>query len=431
MNIAIEEVSACRRRLRIEVPANRVNEEIAKITTEFQKFASIKGFRAGKAPKAVVEKKFEKDIEEEVKRKLVPEAFREAVKSKKLRVVSMPEIEEFHFEKGISLSFSPVIDLVPEFALPEYKQIKVKKADSTVSDQDITDTLNRIREQVADYKTAEGRALQEKDFAVISYEGSIDGKSVAEFTPETPTLGKQEKFWLLIQDEHFLPGFGTQLIGAKAGDQRKVTVVFPDDFPQEPLRGKTAVYDVTVNEVKEKILPELNDELAQQIAQCTLEELRERVRQNLTQQKESQARNEHLKQIYENLRQQVKFELPESSVQNQTRRLIYDIVRENEMRGIPNQMLEEKKQDIMEAAHSSAKDQVQLSFILSRIAEAEKIEVQTEEVLTEIGKLAVRYKTTPQKLVKELQANQGMEELENEILNRKTVDFLLQSAIIG
>ena len=430
MNIAIEEVSACRRRLRIEVPASRVAEELAKVTGEFQKFAQIKGFRAGKAPKSVIEKRYEKDIEEEVKRKMIPQAFREAVKSKNLKVVSMPSVEELSFSRGVSLSFSTVVDLVPEFSLPEYKGLKVKKAESTVSDTDINGVIDRIRDQSADYKTVEGRPVQEKDFAVINYEGSIDGKPISELVPDVPNLGKQEKFWLLIQDGLFLPGFSQQLIGANPGETRTVTVQFPENFPQEPVRGKTAEYRTTLEEIKEKILPELNDDFARTVAQCTAEELKERVRKNLEQQKQEQARNEHLKQIFEQLRDKTQFDLPESSVQNQTRRLVYDIVRENEMRGIPSNVLEEKKQDIFSAAETSAKDQVKLGFILSRIAEAEKIDVKTDEVIAEIGKLSARQNVPPQKLIKQLQENDGIAALEDELLNRKTVDFLLQSAII-
>ncbi len=430
MNIAIEEVSACRRRLRIEVPANRVAEEVTKVTGEFQKFAQIKGFRAGKAPKSVIEKKYEKDIEEEVKRKLIPQAFREAVKTKNLKVVSMPSVEELHFQKGISLSFSTVVDLVPEFSVPDYKGIKVKKSEAVVTDEDIAGVIDRIREQGADYKAVEGRPVQEKDFAVITYEGNIDGKPIVEIAPEVPNLGKQQKFWLLIQDGLFLPEFGKQLIGANVGETRTVKVMFPENFQQEAVRGKTGEYKVSVDEIKEKILPEFNDDFAQTTAQCNAEELKDRIRKNLEHQKQEQSRNAHLKQIFEYLRDKTDFDLPESSVQNQTRRLIHDIVRENEMRGIPAHMLEEKKQDIFSAAQTSAKDQVKLGFILARIAEAEKFEVKTEEVIAEIGKLSARENIPPQKLIKQLQDNDGIAALEDELLNRKTVDFLLQSATI-
>ncbi|NJK91636.1 MAG: trigger factor [Blastochloris sp.] len=429
MNIAIEEVSACRRRLRIEVPAQDVDAELKKITDEFQKLAQIKGFRAGKAPRAVVEKKFSKDIEEEVKRKIVPQAYREALKTKKLNVVSAPQVEELKFQRGISLSFSTLIDLAPEFSLPEYKGLKIKRSETAVTDEDMDRVINNILEQNADYQTVTQRPVAEKDFAIISYEGSIDGKPVSEFVPDLPNLHQQEKFWLLIQEGIFLPGFGQQLIGAQPGDKRSVNVTFPDDFPQEVLRGKQAVYQVSVEELKEKILPSFDDAMAEKVAKTSAEELKSRIRENIARQKEQQGRSEEVKQIIDQLKAAVNFELPESTVLNQTQRAVYNIVRENQMRGIPADMLEQHKNDIFSAAQTSAKDQVKVGFILSKISEAEKIEVKTDEILEVIHSYAQQENVPVQKMVKQLQENNGLEQIEEEIRNRKTIDFLLQSAI--
>jgi trigger factor len=429
MNIAIEEVSACRRRLRIEVPASDVDAELNKITDEFQKLAQIKGFRAGKAPRAVVEKKYKQDIEEEVKKKIVPQAYREALKTKKLKVISSPQVEELTFQRGVSLSFSTLIDLAPEFSLPEYKGLKIKKADTEVSDEDVDKVINNILDQNADYKNVEGRSVAEKDFAIISYEGTVDGKPISELVPDVPNLNKQEKFWLLIQDGIFLPDFGKQLIGSNAGDSKTVTVKFADDFPQEPLRGKEAVYQVKIEELKEKILPAYDDTIAEKVAKTTAEELKKRIRENIGKDKEQRGRSEQVKQILDQLKEATTFELPESAVQSQTQRAVYDIVRENQMRGIPPEMLEQHKGDIFAAAQTSAKEQVKIGFILSQIADAEKIEVQTDEILEIVHGYAQQEKVPVQKMVKQLQENNGIDQIEDEIRNRKTVDFLLQSAI--
>lgn len=428
MNIAIEEVSSLRRRLRIEIPADRVNAEFSKITSDFQKIAQIKGFRAGKAPLSVVEKRYAKDIEEEVRRKLVPDAFREAVRQKKLQVVNVPGVEDVNpAQKGSTFSFSTVVDLAPDFSLPEYKGIKVKKTDVTVTDVDINQVIDRIREQRADYRTVD-RAIQKDDYVIITYTGKVDGQPIEEIVPAVPQLGKQEKFWIWIKDNIFLPGFGDQLIGAKAGEDRSVSVTFPDDFAQEALRGKKGQYEVKVEDVREKILPELDDALAQELAQVPLAELKERIRVNVQADKERSARNDHAKQIFEFLRSKTQFELPESAVQNETQRALYDIVRENQQRGISEQLLEEKKEDIFNAAQTTARDRVKLGFIINKIAAAEKIEVSGEEFNAEIQFLAAQYGMTVEKLVKRLQENNSVEKVEEDILNRKTLDFLLQSA---
>jgi len=412
MNIAIEEVSACRRRLRIEVPASDVDAELNKITDEFQKMAQIKGFRAGKAPRSVVEKKYSKDIEEEVKKKIVPRAYREALKSKNLKVISAPQVEELQFKRGVSLSFSTIVDLAPEFSLPEYKGLKIKKADSEVTDEDVEKVINNILDQNADYQDVVGRPVAEKDFAIISYEGTVEGNPISELLPDVPNLNKQEKFWLLIQDGIFLPDFGKQLIGSNVGDSKTVTIKFADDFPQEPVRGKEGVYQVKIDELK-----------------ATAEVLKSRIRENIGRDKEQRARSEQVKQILDQLKDNTTFELPESAVQNQTQRAVYDIVRENQMRGIPPEMLEQHKGDIFAAAQTSAKEQVKIGFILSQIADAEKIEVKSDEILEIVHGYAQQEKVPVQKMIKQLQENNGIDQIEDEIRNRKTVDFLLQSAI--
>jgi trigger factor len=328
------------------------------------------------------------------------------------------------------MSFSALVDLEPDFSLPDYKGIKVKKADDSVTDAEINDTIDRLRQQMADYKTVEGRAIQENDLAVVTYEGQLDGKPLIDLLPNAQHLAKNEKFWVMVKDDTFLPGFTKQLIGANAGDSRKIDVTFPADFPQEDLRGKTANYDVKVEEIKETVLPEFNDEFAKQIANITADELKMRVTANLKMQKDQQAKNEHVKQIFEHLGTKLNFDLPESSVQNQTRSLIYDIVRENEMRGVPSNVLEEKKQDIFANAQSAAKDQVKLGFILGKIAEAEKLEVTNDELIAEVSRIAAQERIAPKKFIKQLQENDGFTSIRDSLLNRKTIDFLLQSAII-
>ncbi|MEM6822761.1 MAG: trigger factor [Verrucomicrobiota bacterium] len=431
MNIAIEEVSACRRRLSIEVPAKDVEQEKSKVLDEYLKYASINGFRPGKAPRKMVERKYRKNIESEIRRSLVPKAFREAVKEKELDIVSAPKVDDLKYEPGLSLSFTTTVDLAPVFALPNYKGIKVAQGESAVTDQEVLDVINNVLEQKSDYNTIEGRPVQENDYAVITYEGTIDGKSVTEFTPETPNLGKQEKFWLWIKEDIFLPDFGKQLIGANKGDSRQVKVNFPDTFPQEPLQGKEAIYDVKVEDIKEKVLPELTDELAQEIAKMDAEELKKVVRGNLENQKEGNVRNERIQTILEELRAKTNFELPESNVEEETRNTIYDIIRQNQQQGIPDHLLEEKKQDIMTNAEKSAKDKVKTNFILKKIADQEKIEVSSEEMAQELQMLSQQYQIPPDKLYKQLEENGAILKLQDDVLRRKTLDFLLQSAEIA
>ncbi|MDR1304811.1 MAG: trigger factor [Verrucomicrobiales bacterium] len=430
MNIAIEEVSACRRRLRVEVPADRVAAETSRITADFQQHAQLKGFRAGKAPRAVVARHYAKEIAEEVKRLLISSAFQEAVASKQLKVSTALNLEEVDYVPGASLGFSALVDVEPDFTLPAYKGLKVKKGDPTVSDAEVADTLDRLRQQMADYVTVSGRALQAGDLAVVTYEGRLAGQPLLDLLPNAKHLAKNEKFWMLVRDDTFLPGFTQQLLGANPGDTRAVNVTFPADFPQENLRGKVADYEVKLEEIKETVLPAFNDAFAQQIAKVTAEELRRRVTENLQTQKTQQLRNEQVRQLLEQLGGAANFDLPESSVQSQTRSLIYDIVRENEMRGVARDVLEEKKQDIFANAQNTAKGQVRLGFILGKIAAAEQLTVSDDEFAAEVSRLAAQERVAPRKFIQQLQAHDGFADLRDNLLNRKTVEFLLQSAIM-
>jgi trigger factor len=169
MNITVEDVAPCKKRLKIEVPANRVKQAYDKVADDFQKEARIPGFRPGHAPRTVVLKKYHKDIESEAQRTLVPEAYQEAITEKKLRVVSQPEIEDLKYQAGLSLSFSTVVELVPEFKLPEYKGLVLKKQDTEVKEEEIEKTLRSLADQRAKFEDAPDRPLAMDDFAVISF----------------------------------------------------------------------------------------------------------------------------------------------------------------------------------------------------------------------------------------------------------------------
>ncbi|MEM9400431.1 MAG: trigger factor, partial [Verrucomicrobiota bacterium] len=402
MNISLEDVSACRKRIKIEVPVKTVDEELVRVTTEFQKAARIKGFRPGKAPRAMIEKMYSNEINEELKRTLVPKAFRQAVQSKELKIVSEPQVEDLNFQRGVSMSFSTIVDLQPEFKLPDYKGIKVKKGDAEISDQDVEELKKNILDQHAEFKDIEDRELQSGDFAVIDYTGTVDDKPVSEFVQSPATLSENKNFWLWIKDDHFLPNFPQQLVGMNIGESRTITIDFPEDYYHETLQKKKGSYQVTLNSIKLKELPELTDEIAQKVAECDAEELMKRIHQNLQSQKANTIRNAQNKEIIEFLNKSTKFELPESVVKKETERMMYDIVQENQARGISDDMLEEKKKDIFEAAQVSAKDEVKVSFILDKISDEEKINVDTNEIMMEIQMMSQMYKMPANELIEKI-----------------------------
>ncbi len=429
MNITVEDVAPCKKRLKIEVPANRVQQAYDRVATDFQKEARIPGFRPGHAPRTVVVKKFQKDIESETQRTLVPEAYREAVSEKKLRVVSSPEIEDLKYQPGLSLSFSTIVELAPEFKLPEYKGLLLKKQPTEVTEEEIDKTLQSLADQRARFDDAPERPLAMDDYAVISYTGQLDGQPLAGLLPaQAANLAHNPQFWLWMRPEGFLPKFAEQCVGLTKGGTRTVEVEFPADFPQEVLAGKKAAYDVELKEIKIKVAPPIDDAFAQETAKMNLADLKARVRENLDQDKKAQADRNARGELVQKLISAVEFELPPSPVDEETHATVYDIVAENQARGVPADVLEGKKDEIFSNAARSARDLVKFKFIAAQIAENEKIEVTNEQIAQHLAFLAQREGVTIEKMVDRVRKNNAFDAIRQQILRQAVLDFLLKEA---
>jgi trigger factor len=428
MNITVEDVAPCKKRLKIEVPANRVKQAYDKVADDFQKQAHIPGFRPGNAPRQVVLKKFHKDIESEAQRTLVPEAYQEAISEKKLRVVSQPEIEDLKYQAGLSLSFSTVVELVPDFKLPEYKGLVLKKQETAVTDEDVEKTLKSLADQRAKFEDAPDRALAMDDFAVISYTGKVEDKPLAELVPDAKNLAHNPNFWLWMRTEGFLPKFAEQCVGMKKGETRTIDIEFAADFPQTELAGKKAKYDVELKEIKVKNAPPLDDAFAQEVAKMNLADLKTRVRENMEQEKKNQAGSASRAEIIQKLISSVEFELPPSAVDEETHATVYDIVAENQARGVPANVLEEKKDEIFTNAAKAAKESVKFKFIAAQIAEKEKIEVTNEQLANHIAFLAQRENLTMDKMVDKVRKNNAFGVIRQQLMRQAVLDFLLKEA---
>jgi trigger factor len=428
MNITVEDVAPCKKRLKIEVPANRVKQAYDRVADDFQKEARIPGFRPGHAPRTVVLKKYHKDIENEAQRTLVPEAYQEAITEKKLRVVSQPEIEDLKYQAGLSLSFSTVVELVPDFKLPPYKGLVLKKQETGVKEEEVEKTLQSLADQRANFEDAPDRPLAMDDFAVISYTGRLDGKPLMELAPEAKNLAHNPNFWLWMRAEGFLPKFAEQCVGMKKGDARTVTVEFPADFPQAGLAGKKAEYEVELKEIKVKHAPALDDAFAQEVAKMNLADLKTRVRENMEQEKKNQANAAARTEIIQKLISSIEFELPPSAVDEETHATVYDIVAENQARGVPATVLEEKKNEIFSNAARAARESVKFKFIAAQIAEKETIEVANEQIAQHLALLAQREGITLEKMAERVRKNNAFGVIRQQLLRQAVLDFLLKEA---
>ena len=428
MSVIIENIAPCRKKLRIEVAATRIAGVRAEILQEFRKVAAIPGFRSGKAPQPMVEKRYASEIAQELQQRIIPDAYREAVKEQKLRVVGQPHVESIDNPPGQPMVFTAAVDTAPEFKLPEYKGIAVKKTETPVTDADVEKTVDSLREQQSDFLDVTGRGLKTGDFAIVNYSSVAEGKPISELAPDAKTLGEHKDFWLLINSDSFLPGFCDQLLGAQVGEKKQVLVTFPADFAVKPLASKKATYFVDITGIKEKKLPEVTDDFAKKVGVDSVEKLKAEIRKGLVAEREQQANAELRKQVVDHLLSQVEFELPEALVAEETRSIVYDLVRENTQRGVGKDVLESKKDEIFGYASQGAKERVRTSFILDAIAQAEKLTVTEAEMEQRLAVMATRYRMPAEKLKAQLDERGGLGEVEEQILVAKTLDFLLANA---
>jgi trigger factor len=432
MNVHVENQPNCITTLRVEVPAEKVTETWDAIARDYARYARIPGYRAGKAPRVVIESKFKKEIREELQKKLLSESCREAISSKQIRIISLAEVKDLELDKDKAMRFTATLVRAPDFALPDYKSIPVQIAETTVIDEDIDRAIENLRNQAADFMDINGRGLQMEDYAVIDYRGTIDGQAVDQVFPKAgKPLTANQDFWLRMTPEAFFPGFCEHLIGTLRGDERQFSIKVPADFAVAEMAGREIRYEVIVKELKQKVLPELNDEFAAKMAPGkSIAEMRELVRHQLEHEKEHEIERETKNQVMTYLLSKVECELPSNLLRHETRRILADIVRDNQVRGVADEVIRESEKELVGAAAQSARDRLKGSFILLRIGEAEKITVTREEFDGRVTALARHYQLSREKMVKELEKRNALEQINEDMLTGKVLDFLRANASV-
>ncbi|MEY2508311.1 MAG: trigger factor [Verrucomicrobiota bacterium] len=412
--------------LRIELAPEVVRKEWDAIAKNYSRYARIPGYRPGKAPKEVIERKFRKEIQDELTKALVSKSYHEAIAEKQLRVVSLTDLGDVEFGDDRSMRFRATVVTAPEFELPDYKNIPVELPPTTVNEADVDTAIERLRDQVADFVDVADRDLAMGDYAVLDFTGAIDGVPISDIVPEaSKNLHGGKKFWLHLAPENFLPKFCEQIVGMKTGGTRSVQVEFPADFPVTELGEKKADYAVTLNEIKEKVLPAIDDAFAAKIMpEKTLADLRHTIEHNLEHEKEHEVDRVKEQQIVKFLHERISFDLPPPLLKNETRRALNELVHRNRERGVPDELLKGKEKELIEGAGSLAAHRLKTNFILHRIAEAEKFEVTREELDEAIRAQAAHYNVSVEKMRKELEEHDRINGLGEEILLGKTLDFL-------
>jgi trigger factor len=431
VNVQLNNVSPTRKSLVVTLDPSEVDAEHQAVVGEIAKMARIPGFRPGKAPASMVAKRFSKEIVEDFKQKVVAKAYRSALEKEKLDVLNVVNVEEGAIATGTPANVTITVDVRPEFEVPDYSNLTTEVTTTDATDAEVDSVIQGLRGERADFKPAE-RPAQKGDYIKLAYEGKIDGQPITDLAPDKQLYGKVPQTWEEVEgtNEGVIPGLGKQLAGLKTGDKKDVTITFPAEFAAVPaLAGKTATYSVEIQEVRERVVPEMNEEFfkAQQVDD--LAGLQAQVRNNLKMQKEYQNRTAQRRQVTEQLGAKVDFPIPDSLVEAETQSVLRQFIEENMRRGVPQEQFEKDKKELFEGAKKAAANRVKLQLVLAKIAEQEKLEVTNDDLNNFLYREAMRSGQKPDKLAKSLAADRDqLRSVQQNIIFDKAVDFLVSKA---
>ncbi len=433
MSVQIEEISPCRRKLTVDVPAETIDKEYNEALAMYVKNASIPGFRPGKAPKAMVKAKFNKDILQRLRDHLLPQTYRDAVTEHKLDVVQIIDMsDDVKIGLGEPMTYSITVDVRPEISLPEYKGIALTKKAIDLADADVDGRIEELRSQHARFEDLSDRGVARGDMAQVDLLGTLDGVALEEAVPEARGLGQMKDFWMQASGEAFLPELGEGLAGMAIGETRSIDVSFNETFALDALRGKTVSYQATLKALRGKILPEIDEAFCTQLGVESVEKLREEIRNVISSEKDREQQDHLRRDIEKFLMDTCTFEMPESMVAEASSRQVRRIADEMSRGGLKEEQILAQKDEILRSANDIARNSVKLRLILQTIAQKENIKVSDAELQREIRMMSYTYGMKPGELEKRMKDSPELRsDMAVDVQIRKTLQYLLDNATIS
>ena len=435
-----ETSGSTKREIEVEIPAADVARETETLIQKYQKLARIPGFRTGHAPASIIKQRFAEGIKSDVVEALVPRYFRKETDKLGLMPVSQPRVSDLHVHDGEPLRFKASFEVMPTIRVEDYKELRADKPDTSVTDEEVEQSLKSLQEQKATFTAIEGSPLGDGDFAQVSLDGKpkdAEGGSAGTATSASAKPGPtgsnpvhMDDILVEIGGKGTMPEFTENLRGASAGDERTFDVHYPQDFSDQRLAGKTFTYTVKVKGVKQKSLPELNDAFAKELGEfADLEDVRKRIREGMEAEKKHTAEREAKDKLVAELVKRNDFEVPEALVEHQI-----DIRLDRGLRALAAQGMKTedmKKMDLNRlrgGQRDQAVQEVKAALLLEKIAEEEKIEVSDAEIDREVVALAEQSKQTPEAIRSRLTRDGALDRIRNRIRNEKTLDFLYRQS---
>ncbi len=420
------DTNTCQRELEIEIPAEVVEKETQRVTREFTRLARIPGFRPGKAPAELVRRRFWDDIKSEVLHSLIPSSLQNAFREGNLNPVGNPSIAELQFEPAKPLRFKASFEVLPEFTLGEFKGLSVEAAKVEVTDQDVEQELERLREQAATYVPVEDRPAEDGDTVVASLVGVVTN---AKEKREPLVLDEVE---VHLGEEGTMEAFSQGLRGVRAEEERQFNAPYPDGYPDARLAGLTVAFTAQVKAVRQKQLPALDDEFAQQVGKYkTVQELTQKLRQDMQQAAARQEKELTQQRLLDELLSRHEFPLPEALVQHQIDMRLERRVRALVAQGIDPQQVQVDWAKVRRDQREGAIRDLKLGLLLERIAKVENLQSSEEEVASEIERLAQSSNQTPEAVRARLTKEQGLDRIRSAIRSEKVIEFLHSQARIA
>ncbi|HTS38824.1 MAG TPA: trigger factor [Candidatus Solibacter sp.] len=409
-----------RREVSIEVPAAEVAREMEAIVAKYQKVARLPGFRAGHVPASIIKQRFKEDLKSDVVEALVPKYFRREADRLGMYPVSQPRVTDLHIHDGEPLKFKATFEVLPEIKVEGYRELRADHTEIVVTDQEVEDALNNVREQHATFESVEGRSLSDGDFA----QASMNGKP--KDTDDKTQPVHMDEVLIEIGGKNTVPEFSAHLRGATAGETREFEVVYPEDSQDKRLAGKTFIYTVNIQAIKQKHLPELNDDFAKELGEFTdLAAVRKQIHENMEAERKHTAEREAKDKLVAELVKRNDFEVPEALVDRQI-----DLRLERGLRALAAQgmKMEDMKKMDLPRLRAGQRDQalqdVKSALLLERIAEKENINVGEDELNREVNAMAEQTKQTPEAVRARLTQDGGLDRIRNRIRSEKTLEFL-------
>ncbi|WP_410771869.1 trigger factor [Fontibacillus sp. BL9] len=412
--------------LEVEVEAERVSAALDKAFQKVVKKVNVPGFRKGKVPRGIFESRFGvESLYQDAIDILLPEVYTEAVDQTDIFPVDRPEVDVEQFAKGQPFKFKAKVTVKPEVKLGDYKGIEVPATDVEVSEDELNEELTRMQERHAELVVIDEEAAQNGDTVVIDFDGSVDGVPFEG--------GKAERYSLELGSNTFIPGFEEQVVGLATGDFKDVTVTFPETYHAEELAGKEAVFKVKVHEIKRKQLPELDDEFAKDVSEFdTLNEYKEDLKKQLESRKQKEGEAERERVLVDKVGESAEVEIPQAMVDSEVQNMVRDFDNRLRAQGMNLDMFlgfsGQSIDDLKEQMKGDAEKRVRNNLVLEQIAKAEKIEATEEEINKELQDMADAYKRSTEEIRNILAANGSLGSLNEDVLLRKTIQFLLENS---